>query len=706
MWAASRVKPGRFFAFNDKGVTKVELFAPVSLIKGIGPARAAALLRAGVSTAGDLLTYFPRAYEDRSVVKKISDTVPLESCTVIAAVITAPEVSRIRGGLVLLRFKISDGSGVCTVTYFNQSYLKTKFIKGETYSFYGRFEGNLITRSLANPAAERASPESEAPKSAIVPIYPLVKGLTQKSIISAVGAVLDSAAEEIKEPLPPELLAARGLMARAEAIKKIHRPASVEEALAARNRLIFDELLSLQLGLFALKDSRRSRAGAPCRPIDLEEFVSSLPFKLTAAQRRCIDEGVGDLLSGIAMNRLVQGDVGSGKTAVAAALCWYAAKNGYQAGFLAPTEILARQHYENLMPLFGALGLRCGILTGGTRKAQREPILADLCAGEIDVMIGTHALLEEEVEFSRLGLIVCDEQHRFGVLQRAAATLKGDSPHTLVMSATPIPRTLALAIYGDLDVSVVDELPPGRQKTVTHLVGEEKRAQVERFIAGKLSEGRQGYIVCPLVEESELAAGLKDALGHADELKKKFSGYGISVIHGKLSAAKKAEEMEAFRTGQTRLLVATTVIEVGIDVKNATFMVIENAERFGLSQLHQLRGRVGRGSEKSYCILVSASKDPETNARLKAMTETSDGFELARIDLELRGPGDFFGSRQHGLPVLKIADMAGDSRQLYEAAQAAKEIIEADPSLSLPKHAVLKEHVEALFSPERGNLFN
>ncbi len=677
----------------------MDLLASINSIKGIGAARASAFEKVGVYELRDILRYFPRNYLDKSVVKRIADTEPFDSCTIIASVKTAPDLRRITGGRTVIKFKVADESGTCDITYFNQPYLKTKFRVGDTYSFYGKFEGNFVKRSLVNPAAEPASVEDGAPKTPIVPVYPLKSGLTQNAVKKAVDAVLDGLGKEIlslPDAIPAHIADRLKLVNYGRAVYALHRPKSMAEVNIARRRMIFEELLTLQLGMLMMKGSRARHTGCVCKAVDMKPYFDSLPFAPTNAQLRCIEQGIADMTSGAPMNRLVQGDVGSGKTAVAAALCYAAIKNGFQTVLLAPTEILATQHYDTLSRQLGGLGISVGLLVGGMKKSAKTALLEELASGKIQLLIGTHAVLEENVAFSRLGLVVCDEQHRFGVEQRSRAAVKGDSPHILVMSATPIPRTLALMMYSDLDLSVLDELPPGRKKTATHVVSEDGRGQVDRFIAGKLEQGKQGYIICPMVEESELTEGLKDVMSFKKELEQKFPNAKIGLVHGRMSGKEKEAQMSLFRSGEMHILVSTTVIEVGVDVPNATYIVIENAERFGLSQLHQLRGRVGRGSEKAYCILVSSSRAQNAIERLRAMESTTDGFELARLDLEMRGPGDFLGNRQSGIPRLEMASLAVDSRELAAAEQVARELFGEDAALT--KYPALRAAVEKLFS--------
>ena len=499
--------------------------------------------------------------------------------------------------------------------------------------------------------------------------------------------------------LPDGIRQAHSLCYVNYAYENIHFPSSPEALEVARRRLVFEELFLLTCGLQLLRQRRRDVAGPACHPMDMEPFYRRLPFALTGAQRRAIADAVGDMVSGKPMNRLCQGDVGSGKTMVAAACIWFAVENGWQTALMAPTEILARQHYQGLAPLLARFSIRCALLTGSTRARERREILAGLADGTIDLCIGTHALLTEDVQYQKLGLVVTDEQHRFGVNQRAALSQKAEDPHLLVLSATPIPRTLALVIYGDLDVSVIDELPPGRQKVDTFALGESYRPRVQAFIRKLAAAGQQIFVVCPLVgEPDQIPDERKAVTAYARQLQEQvFPDLRVAVLHGKMKPKEKEKVMAAFAAGESDILVSTTVVEVGVDVPNATCMVVENADRFGLSQLHQLRGRVGRGKEKSYCILLSDSRNEETRARLKVMTQTNDGFVISQEDLRLRGPGDFFGQRQHGLPAMKIADLSCDMRLLDEAQTAARQLMERDPELTEPTHQALRDRIRQLF---------
>ena len=659
-----------------------DLTTDVRFIKGIGEARAKALAKVGVTTLRELISYFPRSYEDRTQFKAIRDLIPGENACVRAMVAAPPTLSRVRKGLELVKLRAVDETGVLDITYFNQAYRKDAFHQGETYIFYGKAEGNLLRRQMANPVAELEG-KGEA-TGCIVPVYPLTAGVSQTLLRRSIRQGLDACAHILPDLLPEEVRQSAALCYINYAYENIHFPADEEALRLARRRLVFEELFLFTLALERLKSRRERVTVPPCEAVDMGPFFAALPFALTGAQRRSIEDAVADMTSGRPMNRLCQGDVGSGKTMVAAACAYFMAKNGRQSAFMAPTEILAEQHYRGLAPLLESLGLHCGLLTGSTKAAARRAVLGGLALGEIDLLIGTHALLSGDVTYDALGLVITDEQHRFGVAQRAALSEKGDSPHLLVMSATPIPRTLALILYGDLDVSVIDELPPGRQSIDTFSVTGGYRPRIYAFLRKHIQAGRQAYIVCPMVEEAEEAADERKAVTeYAAALQKDiFPDLRISYVHGKMKGREKDAVMAAFAAGESDILVSTTVIEVGVDVPNAAVMVVENAERFGLSQLHQLRGRVGRGAHKSYCILVSDNKNEETQARLKVMTQTGDGFRIAEEDLRLRGPGDFFGQRQHGLPALKLADLSCDVALLQEAQSAARALLEQGEGLA------------------------
>lgn len=679
-------------------MTMPGLQTDVRYIKGIGEARAKALNKLGIFTLRDLISYFPRAYEDRTLTRPIRELVLGENACVRAMIAAEPTAHRIRGGKMLVKVRAVDESGSMDVAFFNQEYRKSSLHAGEVYIFYGKVEGDLIRRQMVNPILE---PEGQQMLTGrIMPVYSLTAGVSQLILGKAVRQSLDACRELMVDILPNDVRQSHQLCYANYAYENIHFPTAPESLELARRRLSFEELFLLTCGLSMLRQRRRDVSGPLCHFVNMTPFYDALPFPLTNAQKNAINDAISDMVSGKPMNRLCQGDVGSGKTMVAAACVWFAAQNGWQSALMAPTEILARQHYDNLAPLFAQFGLCCALLTGSTRAKERREILAALQSGDIDLCIGTHALLTADVTYHRLGLVITDEQHRFGVNQRALLSQKAEDPHMLVLSATPIPRTLALVIYGDLDVSIINELPPGRQKVDTFSVGENYRERINAFIRKQVAEGHQVFVVCPLVGDDETIPDERKAVtAYARKLQEEtFPDLRVSYLHGKMKPKEKDTVMSAFAAGESDILVSTTVIEVGVDVPNANTMVVENADRFGLSQLHQLRGRVGRGSVKSYCILLSDTRNEETRRRLKVMTQTNDGFKISEEDLRLRGPGDFFGARQHGLPALKIADLSCDMRLLDEAQQAAKQLMANDPELSKPEHRALRERINELFA--------
>ena len=675
----------------------------VRYLKGIGEKKAQLLNKLGVFSVRDLVSFFPRKYEDRSEFKPIALTADGETVCIRAMVAETPRLVNIRRGMDLTKLRAVDESGAVDITYFNQRYVKDQLQRGEVYNFYGRISFIGGRRTMANPIHEKEAAVGGV-TGRIVPVYKMTVGLSQRLIIAAVRQALDACGSELPDVLPEAVRERYKLAQTQYAYENIHFPADFESLELARRRLIFEELFLLACALGKMKGSRAAHDGIKMGDADVSEFLSALPFEPTGAQKRAISEAVSDMKSGRAMSRLVQGDVGSGKTLVAAALIWYTWKNGFASAFMAPTEILAEQHFKTLTEMLGPFGLRIEKLTGSMGAKQKREVKDALKNGDIDLVIGTHALFSEDVEYSRLGLAVTDEQHRFGVSQRSSLISKGGNPHVLVMSATPIPRTLALIIYGDLDISVIDELPPGRQRVDTFAVTEDYRKRLNGFIRRLVTEGRQVFVVCPMIEENdELTATLRSAQEHTEELKKEFPDLSIACVHGKLRPKEKNEIMQAFVSGSIDVLVSTTVIEVGVDVPNAALMIVENADRFGLSQLHQLRGRVGRGEHKSYCVLVSDADSDEAKARLKAMTQTNDGFKISEEDLRLRGPGDFFGSRQHGLPAMHVADLCSDMSVLQTAQTAAQELLSDDPELTKPEHGQLKSAVEKLFNADTLN---
>ena len=653
--------------------------ADLQNLRGIGARRAQSLRKLGVVTAEDLLSWFPRRYEDRRTVKRIADLSDGESVCVRAFVTAPPTVTRVRDGLELMRLYAADESGVLNVTFFNQLWMKNELRPGADYIFYGKVERNLFGVSMSNPVAERADRQETTGR--ILPVYRAGAGVSQWILRRCVREALEQS-DALPDALPDEIRQKYGLCGARFAYENIHFPQDETALEAARRRLAFEELFLLAAGLRGLRKRREADSADAFAEVDMSPFYDALPFALTDAQRRCVAEALADMRSGVPMNRLCQGDVGSGKTMVAAACIYFCVKNGRQATLMAPTELLARQHFEGLSALLRPLGVRAALLTGSVGAKDRRVVKERAAAHELDLLIGTHALISDGLAFSDLGLVVTDEQHRFGVSQRAALSAKGRRPHTLVMSATPIPRTLAMSLYGDLDVSFLDELPPGRRKVLTYAVSGDYRPRVYGFLERQMAEGGQVYIVCPMVEEGEEASDDRKAVTeYAAELRKAFPNRNVLSVHGRMKAKEKERVMAAFAAGEAELLISTTVVEVGIDVPNACVMVVENAERFGLSQLHQLRGRVGRGKRQSYCILISDTQSDDTRRRLRVMVTTSDGFRVAEEDLRIRGPGDFFGERQHGLPPLKIADLCADGALLKEAQEAAAELWEVDPDL-------------------------
>ena len=683
-----------------------ELSDDVRYLKGIGQQRANALAKLGIKTLRELICFFPRTYEDRTKTVPISALQSAEAVCIHALVATEPVLSRVRRGMELVKLRIADDSGTADLTFFNQSYVRNQLKKGQSYIFYGKATVEGQNRSMINPLFEA----EDAPASVtgrIVPVYRLTAGLSQKMVNYAIKRGLDECGDQLPDALPVSVSEQAQLCKVPFAYENIHFPTDFGALELARRRLIFEELFVLSCALSKLKNTRAKKSGIMISQPRLDRFYALLPFVLTNAQKRAITDCVKDLSSGTAMNRLVQGDVGSGKTVVAAACIWCAHEGGLQSAFMAPTEILANQHFRTFSDLLAPFGIKVIKLTGSMTAKQKREALQLLKDGDAGLVVGTHALLSENVEFLRLALVITDEQHRFGVDQRAALISKGESPHTLVMSATPIPRTLALIIYGDLDVSVIDELPPGRQKVDTFAVGEDMRERIYGFMRKQVAEGRQVFVVCPAIDENEeRPQTLKTATEYAIELQEKvFPELRIGSIHGKMKPADKDNAMLRFIEGAIDILVSTTVIEVGVDVPNASLMVVENAERFGLSQLHQLRGRVGRGKHKSYCVLFSNSDNEISKLRLKVLEQTSDGFKISEEDLKLRGPGDFFGSRQHGLPEMSIADLGMDMRVLSDAQEAAQTLLKSDPELKAPENEKLKDRIAALFNLN-GGIFN
>ncbi|MCL4424726.1 MAG: ATP-dependent DNA helicase RecG [Firmicutes bacterium] len=678
-----------------------DLSRDIQYLKGVGPARARLLGKLGLHTVADLLFYFPRRYEDRSQLKAMALVRDGEISTVQGKVVEVSEVKP-RPGLIVTRVAISDGSGTAFGIWFNQSFIKDRFRLGQAVVFNGRIERRYGQVQINKPEYEDLDDDS-LHTGRIVPIYPLTEGLFQRQFRALMKGVVEGYASFLGEVLPEEIRQRLAFSGLSQAVRDMHFPRDLQAQEAARRRLAFEELFYLQLGLARLKRQAVEEEGTAHRSDGpwLKALVESLPFSLTEAQKRVIGEIRQDMESPRPMNRLIQGDVGSGKTVVAAWALVKAAESGFQAALMAPTEILAEQHFLNLKGLLSPLGITVGFLTGSLGRAERIRRLETIRSGELKIVVGTQALIQEGVEFARLSLVVTDEQHRFGVQQRALLRAKGYSPDVLVMTATPIPRTLSMTLYGDLDVSILDEMPPGRGPVETYWRRASARKKAYRFLHDQVKAGRQGYVVCPLIEESERLQA-EAATDLAIRLRSEFPDLRIGLLHGRMRTEEKEETMEAFRQGHLGVLVSTTVIEVGVDVPNATVMVVEGANRFGLAQLHQLRGRVGRGREKSYCILLAEGLTEEGRRRLEVMQETGDGFAIAEEDLKLRGPGEFFGTRQHGLPDLRVADPIRDLPLLDLARQEAFRLIERDPNLTSPEHRAIRERVGRLFQGQGG----
>ena len=666
---------------------------PVRYLKGVGPKTAERFEKLGILTLSDLLCHYPRRYLDFSKPYSIAEAPADTECVVKAEVFAKPGGRILPGGRRMERITAGDDVSSLEITWFNNPYAAQKLELGQEYYFQGIVTGGMLRRQMVNPQVRTDAQVKSSPFEAV---YPQTEGLTSSAIAKCVRQLLPHA-ELLPDPLPPEMLKKYHLLSKADAVRAIHCPTTEEEAFAARRRLIYEELLVLQLGIGRMKNHGAASTGAPMKKADVSPFWESLPFSPTGAQRRAVEEILTDMSGETSMNRLLQGDVGSGKTLVAAAAIWACIRAGYQAALLAPTEILASQHAENLNRLLSPFGMRVALLTGGMKAAARRTTLAAIRDDEADLIVGTHAILSEGVEFARLGLAVVDEQHRFGVRQRGLLAEKAANPHLLVMSATPIPRTLGLLMYGDLDISILDELPPGRKPVKTRCITGKKRADLYGFLDREIDSGRQVYIVCPAIEDAG-GSGLNAVKSYYEDIAKAYlPDRRVGLMHGKLKPKEKAEVMDDFKSGRLDALVSTTVIEVGVDVPNATVMVIENAERYGLSALHQLRGRVGRGAAESWCFLVSDNASESVQKRLKFLCSTSDGFAVAQYDLETRGPGDFFGSRQHGLPTLQIADLMNDTRTLHAAQSEAVALLAEDPLLERPEHALLARQVEQMF---------
>jgi len=704
----------------------------IDRLPGVGPKRAKSFEKLGVFTVKDLLYRFPRAYRNKGDVRLISEAEDGYVGSFILTVGEHPRTAMLKGRMTLTKFRAFDESGSCTVTYFNQSYLERAFTLGSEFRFYGKVNRKGRNIELSSPEYEAVYEGKTLPE--LCPVYSLCEGINQKFMnVCVENALKELLPESCKDPLPPSVLRENSLLPLYDAFLDIHQPKDFASLDRARRRFVFEELFVFAVGVVSAA-GKRLLSGAPVlKETDVSELYGKLPFEPTGAQKRTVLEIAKDISdpAGRPMSRLVSGDVGSGKTLCACAAAFMAIRSGYQAALMAPTEILAKQHYEDIAPLLAELGIKTDLLTGSMKAAEKRRAKERLLSGETELIIGTHALISDGVEFNRLGLVITDEQHRFGVMQRAKLSEKTETVHTLVMSATPIPRTLALILYGDLDISAVNEMPPGRQRVDTFTVNESYRERLNGFIRKQVSEGSQVYIVCPSIEseaededigevipfgygydseEASLMPALRSAVEYAEKLKTEvFPELNVGLIHGKLKAAQKDEVMSSFVRGETDILVSTTVIEVGVNVPNATLMVVENAERFGLSQLHQLRGRVGRGKKKAYCILVSDSKSEKAKERLATMHKTYDGYAVALKDLEMRGPGDFLlGSggtaRQSGSAAFKYANLCSDMETLRDAFDRAKAICERDPVLGLPEHSSLREECERFFDTNKNVL--
>ena len=675
---------------------------PITILKGIGPTKAKQFAQLNIFTLEDLICHLPRGYEDRTRLVTIEKLEPDRPACFKAMVMNTPRTAHIRKGLDVTKVQVADHTGRLNLTFFNQKFTTDRLQYGREYIFYGAVSGDFIGYSMTSPVFEELD-SAPITTRRVLPIYPLTAGLSNASVLKAVQQAL-AICDVPAEILPESVRSTYGILPAERAYYAIHQPASMEEAELAKKRLIFEEFFVFSAGLALMRAARAGKKTAPYTQLDLTPFYNALPFTLTGAQSRAIGEITQDLQKGTPMNRLIQGDVGSGKTMVAAAAAYLAIRNGKQAALMAPTEILAEQHYKSLQKLLSPLGIRVSLLTGGLTPKNKKLVRQAAEEGQTDLVIGTHALVSDATVFQNLGLVIADEQHRFGVAQRSALSAKGTDTHLLVMSATPIPRTLALLMYGDLELSILDELPPGRQTIDSFLVGESYRARINAFIRKQVAEGHQCYVVCPAVEENG-DLDLKAATVWAETLQKTvFPDLRVALLHGQMKAAEKEAVMTAFARGEADVLVATTVIEVGVDVPNATLMVIEDADRFGLSQLHQLRGRVGRGDAKSYCILTSHNKNAETNARLKALCATTDGFKIAEEDLKLRGPGDFFGARQSGLPVFRVANLSCDLQTLKQAQQASKDWIEQEGTADTAEGHNLRSRIATLFARSQGTM--
>ena len=675
---------------------------PVTILKGVGPTKAKQFAALNIFTLEDLICHFPRGYDDRTRIVTIDKLEPDTPACFKAMVMNTPHTAHIRKGLDVTKVQVADCTGRLNLTFFNQKFTTDKLQYGREYIFYGALTSDLFGNSMTSPAFEELGSAPMVTRR-VMPIYPLTAGLSNAAMLKAVQQAL-AICDPPAEVLPESVRRKYGILDAQRAYRIIHEPASMAEAELAKKRLIFEEFFIFSAGLSLMRAARAGKQTPPYENTDLTAFYNALPFTLTGAQQRAIADIAADLTRGKPMNRLIQGDVGSGKTMVAAAAAYLAIQNGKQAALMAPTEILAEQHFRGLTNLLAPMGIRVCLLTGGLTPKNKKLTREAIAAGEYDLIIGTHALVTDDTNFQNLGLVIADEQHRFGVAQRSKLSEKGADPHLLVMSATPIPRTLAIIMYGDLEVSILDELPPGRQQIETFLVNESYRARINGFIRKQVTEGHQCFVVCPAVEEND-GLDLKAATVWAETLQKTvFPDLRVALLHGQMKGSEKDAVMASFAKGEADVLVATTVIEVGVDVPNATLMIVEDADRFGLSQLHQLRGRVGRGDAKSYCILKSDNKNADTRARLKALCATTDGFKIAEEDLKLRGPGDFFGSRQSGMPVFRVANLSCDLATLKQAQLASKEWIEDEGTADTREAENLRRRIGALFLRAQGTM--
>ncbi|MDI9476618.1 MAG: ATP-dependent DNA helicase RecG [Natronincolaceae bacterium] len=683
-----------------------ELKRDIRYIKGVGPRKSYLLKRLDINTVEDMIWHMPRGYDDRRNIKKIGDLELGEKVTFYGKISGEINISRPRRNLLLTKFNVRDETGSIEIVFFNRAYLKRMLIPGQRVMINGEIKKGYKGLQVTGPIIEKADTQSDN-RQCIVPIYPSTDGLSQKELISIQKKALQIVNNSVMEYLPERIIRNHRLCGIKFALHNIHFPISIQALKIAKYRLVFEEFFLLQLGLFNIKGRvLQDKTGIVLKNNDkIDEFIKKLPFALTEAQKSVFREISSDLEKDIPMNRLVQGDVGSGKTIVAIMSLLKAVTNGYQGGFMAPTEILAEQHYLSMKELLEPFGVRVRLLVGSLPKNEKDKTLKEIELGEVDIVVGTHALIQEGVNFCNLALVITDEQHRFGVRQRAVFADKGENPHVLVMTATPIPRTLALILYGDLDISTIDQLPPGRRTIKTYSRTSVNRNRIYDFVKRQLDEGRQAYVVCPLIEESEYM-DIQSAIKIADELSTVLlKNYNVALLHGKMPTKEKEKIMAGFKEGNIDVLVSTTVIEVGIDVPNATIMVVESAERFGLTQLHQLRGRVGRGGHQSYCILINNSESVISKRRMDIMQNTADGFIISKKDLQIRGPGEFFGTKQHGLPELKVANLFKHISVLKTVQKEVEKMIAADPNLNLDNYPLLKEKLEQKFCFEEGYSF-